>query len=136
MLLTRLANKLFFLMSVLAWRDLRFHSSQRQRQNHARRKTENRDKAGSESGFQTFTTFVQANYRPPPGKKLNEWRNELNTMREPLKSEAGLFALHRVDKHSDIISDVHNTFFGRLFGRDGGYHRRSLVVRLFIVDFP
>ncbi len=66
----------------------------------------------------------------PPGKSADEWRNELNTMREPLKSEVGCLALRLVDEHPDLIFDVHNAFVGR----DDGYQRSS--VRLLIDDIP
>ena len=66
----------------------------------------------------------------PPGKSADEWRNELNTMREPLKSEVGRLALRLVDEHPDLIFDVHNAFVGR----DDGYQRSS--VRLLIDDIP
>jgi E3 ubiquitin-protein ligase HUWE1 len=66
----------------------------------------------------------------PPGKSADEWRNELNTVREPLKSEVGRLALRLVDEHPDLIFDVHNAFVGR----DDGYQRSS--VRLLIDDIP
>lgn len=66
----------------------------------------------------------------PPGKSADEWRSELNSMREPLKSEAGRLALRLVDEHPDLIFDVHNAFVGR----DDGYQRSS--VRLLIDDIP
>ncbi|KAH9963908.1 hypothetical protein BC827DRAFT_99895 [Russula dissimulans] len=64
----------------------------------------------------------------PPGKSAEEWRGELNTMREPLKSEVGRLALRLVDEHPELIFDVHNAFVGR----DDGYQRAS--VRLLIDD--
>ena len=66
----------------------------------------------------------------PPGKSADEWRNELNTVREPLKSEVGRLALRLVDEHPDLIFNVHNAFVGR----DDGYQRSS--VRLLIDDIP
>ena len=72
---------------------------------------------------------VEADSRPP-GKSADEWRNELNTMREPLKSEVGRLALRLVDEHPDLIFDVHNAFVGR----DDSYQRSS--VRLLIDDIP
>ncbi len=66
----------------------------------------------------------------PPGKSADEWRNELNTTREPLKSEVGRLALRLVDEHPDLIFDVNNAFVGR----DDGYQRSS--VRLLIDDIP
>ena len=72
---------------------------------------------------------VEADSRPP-GKSADEWRNELNTMREPLKSEVGRLALRLVDEHPDLIFDVHNAFVGR----DDGYQRSS--VRLLIDEIP
>jgi E3 ubiquitin-protein ligase HUWE1 len=66
----------------------------------------------------------------PPGKSAEEWRSELNSMREPLKSEVGRLALRLVDEHPDLIFDVHNAFVGR----DDGYQRSS--VRLLIDDIP
>jgi len=70
---------------------------------------------------------VEADSRPL-GKSADEWRNELNTLREPLKSEVGRLALRLVDEHPDLIFDVHNAFVGR----DDGYQRSS--VRLLIDD--
>jgi E3 ubiquitin-protein ligase HUWE1 len=72
---------------------------------------------------------VEADSRPP-GKSADEWRNELNSMREPLKLEVGRLALRLVDEHPDLIFDVHNAFVGR----DDGYQRSS--VRLLIDDIP
>ena len=66
----------------------------------------------------------------PPGKSAEDWRSELNTMREPLKSEVGRLALRLVDEYPDLIFDVHNAFVGR----DDGYQRSS--VRLLIEDIP
>jgi E3 ubiquitin-protein ligase HUWE1 len=66
----------------------------------------------------------------PPGKSADEWRSELNTMREPLKSEVGRLALRLVDEYPELIFDVHNAFVGR----DDGYQRSS--VRLLIDDIP
>lgn len=66
----------------------------------------------------------------PPGKSADEWRSELNSMREPMKSEVGRLALRLVDEHSDLIFDVHNAFVSR----DDGYQRSS--VRLLIDDIP
>ena len=66
----------------------------------------------------------------PPGKSTDEWRSELNTMREPLKSEVGRLALRLVDEYPELIFDVHNAFVGR----DDGYQRSS--VRLLIDDIP
>jgi E3 ubiquitin-protein ligase HUWE1 len=72
---------------------------------------------------------VDADTRPP-GKSADEWRSELNTMREPLKSEVGRLALRLVDEYPELIFDVHNAFVGR----DDGYQRSS--VRLLIDDIP
>jgi E3 ubiquitin-protein ligase HUWE1 len=72
---------------------------------------------------------VEADSRPP-GKSADEWRNELNAIREPLKSEVGRLALRLVDEYPDLIFDVHNAFVGR----DDGYQRSS--VRLLIDDIP
>ena len=64
----------------------------------------------------------------PLGKSADEWRSELNTMREPVKSEVGRLTLRLVDEHPDLIFDVHNAFVSR----DDGYQRSS--VRLLIDD--
>ncbi|KAI9511134.1 hypothetical protein F5148DRAFT_1373973 [Russula earlei] len=66
----------------------------------------------------------------PSGKSADEWRSELNTLREPLKSDVGRLALRLVDEHPELIFDVHNAFVGR----DDGYQRSS--VRLLIDDIP
>jgi E3 ubiquitin-protein ligase HUWE1 len=66
----------------------------------------------------------------PPGKSADEWRSELNSMREPMKPEVGRLALRLVDEHPDLIFDVHNAFVSR----DDGYQRSS--VRLLIDDIP
>jgi E3 ubiquitin-protein ligase HUWE1 len=66
----------------------------------------------------------------PPGKSADEWRSELNSMREPMKSEVGRLALRLVDEHPDLIFDIHNAFVSR----DDGYQRSS--VRLLIDDIP
>jgi E3 ubiquitin-protein ligase HUWE1 len=70
---------------------------------------------------------VEADTRPP-GKSTEEWRNELNSMREPLKSDVGRLALRLVDEHPELIFDVHNAFVGRA----DGYRRSS--VRLLVDD--
>ena len=70
---------------------------------------------------------VEADTRPP-GKSAEEWRNELISMREPLKSEVGRLALRLVDEHPELIFDVHNAFVGRV----DGYQRPS--VRLLVDD--
>jgi E3 ubiquitin-protein ligase HUWE1 len=70
---------------------------------------------------------VEADTRPP-GKSAEEWRNELNSMRERLKSEVGRLALRLVDEHPELIFDVHNAFVGRA----DGYQRSS--VRLLVDD--
>ena len=59
----------------------------------------------------------------PSGKSADEWCNELNTMREPLKSEVGHHALRLVDEHPDLIFNVHNAFVGRDDGAT--WHRMS-----------
>jgi E3 ubiquitin-protein ligase HUWE1 len=64
----------------------------------------------------------------PPGKSAEEWRNELNSMREPLKSEVGRLALRLIDEHPELIFDVHNAFVGRA----DGYQQSS--VRLLVDD--
>ena len=64
----------------------------------------------------------------PLGKSAEEWRNELNEMREPLKSDVGRLALRLVDEHPELIFDVHNAFIGRA----DGYQRSS--VRLLVDD--
>jgi E3 ubiquitin-protein ligase HUWE1 len=70
---------------------------------------------------------VEADTRPP-GKSAEEWRNELISMREPLKSEVGRLALRLVDEHPELIFDVHNAFVGRV----DGYQHSS--VRLLVDD--
>ncbi len=64
----------------------------------------------------------------PLGKSAEEWRNELNAMREPLKSDIGSLALRLVDEHPELIFDIHNAFIGRA----DGYQRSS--VRLLVDD--
>jgi E3 ubiquitin-protein ligase HUWE1 len=64
----------------------------------------------------------------PLGKSAEEWRNELNAMREPLKSNVGRLALRLVDQHPELIFDIHNAFIGRA----DGYQRSS--VRLLVDD--
>ncbi|KAI0305409.1 hypothetical protein B0F90DRAFT_1815046 [Multifurca ochricompacta] len=64
----------------------------------------------------------------PPGKTTEEWRSELHSMREPLKSGVGRLALRLVDEHPELIFDVHNAFVGRT----DGYQRSS--VRLLVDD--
>ncbi|KAI9449410.1 hypothetical protein BJY52DRAFT_1215929 [Lactarius psammicola] len=64
----------------------------------------------------------------PLGKSAEEWRSELNTMREPLKSDVGRLALRLVDEHPELIFDIHNAFIGRA----DGYQRSS--VRLLVDD--
>ena len=64
----------------------------------------------------------------PQGKSAEEWRSELNAMREPLKSDVGRLALRLVDEHPELIFDIHNAFIGRA----DGYQRSS--VRLLVDD--
>lgn len=64
----------------------------------------------------------------PLGKSAEEWRSELNAMREPLKSDVGRLALRLVDEHPELIFDIHNAFIGRA----DGYQRSS--VRLLVDD--
>jgi len=64
----------------------------------------------------------------PLGKSAEEWRGELNAMREPLKSDVGRLALRLVDEHPELIFDIHNAFIGRA----DGYQRSS--VRLLVDD--
>ena len=64
----------------------------------------------------------------PVGKSAEEWRSELNAMREPLKSDVGRLALRLVDEHPELIFDIHNAFIGRA----DGYQRSS--VRLLVDD--
>lgn len=64
----------------------------------------------------------------PLGKSAEEWRGELNVMREPLKTDVGRLALRLVDEHPELIFDIHNAFIGRA----DGYQRSS--VRLLVDD--
>ncbi|KAI0318271.1 hypothetical protein OF83DRAFT_1262061 [Amylostereum chailletii] len=51
-----------------------------------------------------------------PVKTAEQWREELNAAREPLKVDIGSLALRLVDEHPSLIFDVHNAFIGRVDG--------------------
>jgi hypothetical protein len=58
----------------------------------------------------------------PPKKSAEEWCNELDSMKGPLKSEVGCLALHLVDEHPELVFDVHNVFVGRADGYQQSPH--------------
>ncbi|KAI9068310.1 hypothetical protein FKP32DRAFT_1587710 [Trametes sanguinea] len=47
-----------------------------------------------------------------PGKSAEEWANELNTAREPLKQDLGRRILKLVDEHPALVFDVQKVFVG------------------------
>ncbi|KAH9894888.1 hypothetical protein C8Q73DRAFT_645187 [Cubamyces lactineus] len=67
--------------------------------------------ATTESSTETQASAA-AEEPSPPGKSAEEWLNELNAAREPLKEELGRRILRLVDEHPSLVFDVQKVFVG------------------------
>ncbi|KAJ3553249.1 hypothetical protein NM688_g3714 [Phlebia brevispora] len=88
--------------------------------------------AGSSSGPSASTDIpapaAETNPPLPVGKTPEEWRQELDLLREPLKDGLGRRALALVDEHPSLVFDVQRVFVGPATGY------RDQAVRLLLDD--